>query len=71
MIRTLLLLGLLCLQIFAVRADAEEFDHGAWDKLLKAHVVNLDGGRASQVNYNGMLIDRQGRTCCEKLYTIL
>jgi hypothetical protein len=34
------------------------FDHGAWDALLKRHVVVLDGGKASQTRYAGMTQDR-------------
>lgn len=32
-------------------APAVAFDHSAWDRLLRRHVVVLDGGRASQVHY--------------------
>jgi hypothetical protein len=34
------------------------FEHGAWDALLKKHVVLLDGGKASQLRYAGMAGDR-------------
>jgi hypothetical protein len=33
-------------------------DHGAWNALLKKHVVLLEGGKASQVDYAGMASDR-------------
>ena len=33
-------------------------DHQAWDALLKKHVVLLDGGKASRVDYAGMARDR-------------
>ncbi|HZM37098.1 MAG TPA: DUF547 domain-containing protein [Burkholderiales bacterium] len=32
--------------------------HGAWDALLKKHVVAFDGGRASRLDYAGMAKDR-------------
>jgi hypothetical protein len=34
-------------------------DHQAWDALLKKHVVVLDGGKASRVDYAGMAKDRE------------
>ena len=34
-------------------------DHHAWDALLKKHVVLLDGGKASRVDYAGMAKDRE------------
>ena len=41
-------------------AQAQSFDHShaAWTSLLKKHVVLLDGGKASQVRYAGMLADQ-------------
>jgi len=33
-------------------------DHQGWDALLKKHVVLLDGGKASRVDYGGMARDR-------------
>ena len=46
------------------RAHAEGFDHahGAWDALLKRHVVVLSGGEASQVrhaDFRGVLLLRR------------
>jgi hypothetical protein len=35
------------------------FEHQAWDALLKKHVMVLDGGRASRVDYAGMAKDRE------------
>lgn len=35
-----------------------EFDHSAWDGLLKANVVELREGRATQVDYGAMLSSR-------------
>ena len=34
------------------------FEHGAWNALLKKHVVLLDGGKASQLRYAGVASDR-------------
>jgi len=48
---SLLALALCCAQALA-------FEHDAWDGLLKKHVVVLDGGKASQVRYDGMAADR-------------
>ncbi len=44
----------------AAQAFAQPFDHShrLWDALLKKHVVVLDGGRASQVDYAGMARER-------------
>lgn len=34
------------------------FDHGEWGMLLREHVVEINGGTATQVDYTGMLSDR-------------
>ena len=34
------------------------FDNALWNALLKEHVRVIDGGQATQVNYGGMLADR-------------
>lgn len=52
-----LLLTLLML-VLPVAAQAQAFDHGSWDALLKRHVVVVRGGVASQVRYDGMARDR-------------
>jgi hypothetical protein len=41
-------------------ASAEDFDHrhAAWTTLLNKHVLLLDGGKASQLHYAGMAVDR-------------
>lgn len=49
-----IVLGLL--QGWAVWAGG--FDHGAWDALLKRHVVASQSGRVTQVDYAGMGRDR-------------
>jgi hypothetical protein len=50
------LAALLALQCLVVQAA--EFDHTAWDGLLKKHVVILRGGQATQLDYKGMLAER-------------
>jgi hypothetical protein len=34
------------------------YDHGPWDRLLKAHVVPIQGGVSTQVDYAGMARER-------------
>lgn len=48
---------LLCL-LGASGVPAAAFDHAEWDLLLHRHVVPLQGGQASQVDYAGMRRDR-------------
>lgn len=44
----------------AAQLAAQEFDHShkAWDALLKKHVVLIEGGKGSQLNYAGMAQER-------------
>jgi hypothetical protein len=49
--RLTLLLLLFC-------GSAQAYEHEAWNVLLKRHVLLLDGGKASQVRYDGMARDR-------------
>ena len=44
---------------FSLPTHAQSFDHShaAWTALLKKHVVLLDGGKASQLRYTGVLAD--------------
>jgi len=49
---------LAALALAFVALPAQAFEHSAWDALLKKHVVVLDGGKASQVDYAGMARDR-------------
>lgn len=35
-----------------------QFDHSQWDSLLKKYVLIIDGGKATQLDYDGMLTDR-------------
>lgn len=52
----ILALALLCLPVSA-RA-AFDHSHAAWTALLKRHVVLIDGGKASQVDYAGLAKER-------------
>jgi len=51
-------LALLCLALAARPALGFDHAHAAWSALLKAHVVLLDGGKASRVSYADMARDR-------------
>lgn len=51
------LLGLLALPAGSVQAQFDH-EHAAWSALLKMHVVLVEGGKASQVRYAGLLQDR-------------
>jgi hypothetical protein len=44
--------------LFPLAALAFDHDHKPWTELLRKHVVVLDGGKASQVNYAGFASDR-------------
>ena len=46
------------LALAAAPAFGVDHAHGAWDALLKEHVVLLDGGKASRLDYAGMAKDR-------------
>jgi hypothetical protein len=48
------------LVVLALSRPAPAFDHShpAWDALLKRHVVLLDGGKASRLQYSGMAQER-------------
>lgn len=50
----------LLLFAFAVQAQAQAFDHthGAWDALLRKHVVLVDGGKASRLDYAAIARER-------------
>jgi Protein of unknown function, DUF547 len=49
---------LLSFAVFASAAHAFDHTHAAWTALLKKHVVVVDGGKASKVNYTGFAQDR-------------
>jgi hypothetical protein len=53
----LILAGLL-LAATPTLSQAFDHSHAAWDALLRKHVVLLDGGKASQLDYAGMARDR-------------
>ena len=44
---------------FPLSAAAFDHAHVAWSALLRKHVVVIDGGKASQVRYDGMARDRR------------
>lgn len=56
MIRTILIQCIFL--IVATSVHATIFDHGAWDALLQENVIEINGGKATQVNYDGMLEKR-------------
>ena len=56
--RTFLAGWLLGLALLTGSAQAAAFDHGAWDALLKQHVVVIEGGQATQADYAGFARDR-------------
>ena len=49
---------LLLLSVATFSSQAASFDHGPWDELLKKHVVTINHGVASQVDYDGFSRDR-------------
>ncbi len=49
---------LLLLSTATLSLHAENFDHAEWDLLLKKHVVPINQGVATQVDYRGFLRDR-------------
>ena len=60
MLRSLPWMIALAVTLFARSACAQGFDHAhkTWDELLKKHVVLLEGGKASQLRYAGMMQER-------------
>jgi hypothetical protein len=53
------LLSFALLGLFSTLASAANtFDHGQWDALLKQHVLPLNGGQATQVDYQGFADDK-------------
>jgi len=49
---------LLCVLLLPCAAAAFDHDHEAWDALLKKHVVLLDGGKASRLQYAAIAQER-------------
>ena len=47
--------------LFSVSAAAFDQSHKAWDDLVKKHVVLINGGKASKVNYVAFAKDRAAR----------
>lgn len=54
-----LLRGLLAALLLGPVVAHAQFDHQLWGQLLSQHVVVLDGGRATQVNYGAMADNRK------------
>ena len=53
------LLSVAFLGLFSALVGATNtFDHGQWDALLKQHVLPLNGGQATQVDYQGFADDK-------------
>lgn len=52
------LLLTVCLSVITLSAGASGFDHSRWDGLLKKHVVLINLGVATQVDYNGFARER-------------
>ena len=52
------LLSVTLSSLFSAQVSAKGFDHQVWDTLLKQHVVELNGGQASQVDYQGFADDK-------------
>jgi Protein of unknown function, DUF547 len=49
---------LLCILLLPCAAAAFDHDHAAWDALLKKHVMLLDGGKASRLQYAAIAQER-------------
>jgi len=58
LIRYLLITALLSWQALATAGSTTAFDHSEWDRLLQAHVVPLNNGVATAVDYQGMAAQR-------------
>ncbi|MEC8426888.1 MAG: hypothetical protein VXZ35_00565, partial [Pseudomonadota bacterium] len=43
----------------SMRVTAEPLNHQLWDELLQSHVVVLDKGRATQVDYASLVQERE------------
>ena len=52
------LLAFLAAVLVAAPAAAFDHSHKAWDSLLRKHVVLLDGGKASQIDYAAIAAER-------------
>ncbi|UTW10276.1 DUF547 domain-containing protein [Marinobacterium rhizophilum] len=51
-------LFLLLLSLFTTQYSAASFDHSDWDRLLKTHVLELQNGRATQLDYTAVTQQR-------------
>ncbi|MCF6323738.1 MAG: DUF547 domain-containing protein [Gammaproteobacteria bacterium] len=49
---------ILLLSMVTLSSHAASFDHAEWDQLLKKHVISINQGVATQVDYRGFSRDR-------------
>lgn len=49
----------LAFAVLLFSSGAHAFEHARWDALLKKHVVLLDGGKASRLDYAGVAAERE------------
>lgn len=55
-----LILGFLTVPtVWAETLKTHALDHGIWNRLLAAHVLPINGGKSTAVDYQGMKADRQ------------
>lgn len=64
LLKILILAFLVVPTVWAETQEPPAFDHGvfnhsSWDQLLKAHVLSVNGGRSTAVDYQGMASDHQ------------
>ena len=62
MIRQNSVLFIVALMTTSLVQSAEPFNYADWDRLLQRHVVEINHGRASQVNYAGILAEHDKLT---------
>jgi len=57
-VKVIVIAMMACCGLVSLMAQGE-FDHSQWDGLLKSHVVELGEGHATQIDYDGMLRERE------------
>jgi len=50
--------GIIIIFAFTLQAQAENFDHSEWNRLLGSNVHRVNSGTATQVNYDGFAASR-------------
>ncbi len=56
----MLMLGFLAVPtVWAETVEPSAFDHGRWNRLMATHVLPINGGQATALDYQGMKADRQ------------